>query len=129
MKSLKEMAEEFVRDFKQGKPFWTHHFHKAAEGLFERQRSSAGCGAGRSLLGITYDGYVVPCHRFSREPKDGPMCLGTVKQWLAGTGRGFGPAWTSRMEFIRQGKELPQCVNCNARGSLASEGWSPLQLA
>jgi len=115
LKSLREVAEEFVRDFQAGKPFWTHHFHKAAQGLFERQTSSAGCGAGRTLLGITYDGYVVPCHRFSREPKDGPMCLGTVKQWLSDTQRGFGPEWTRRMEFIRQRQELPQCEHCVAR--------------
>ena len=119
LKSLKELAQEFVADFKKGKPFWTHHFQKAAEGLFQRQTSSAGCGAGRGLLGITYDGYVVPCHRFSREPKDGPMCLGTVKEWLAGAERGFGPEWTSRMEFIRQKKELPQCVDCVARDACA----------
>lgn len=115
LKSFKELAEEFVGDFKAGKPFWTHHFHKAAQGLFERQTSKAGCGAGRSLLGITYDGYLVPCHRFSREAKDGPMCLGSVRELLAGTARGFGVEWTSRMEFIRQKKELPQCVHCNAR--------------
>lgn len=119
LKSLKEVAQEFVADFKRGNPFWTHHFHKAAAGLFQRQTSSAGCGAGRSLLGITYDGHLVPCHRFAREPKDGPMCLGTLKELLAGTARGFGPAWTSRMDFIRQRKELPQCVNCNARETCA----------
>jgi uncharacterized protein len=115
LKSLKEVAQEFVNDFKQGKPFWTHQFHKAAEGLFQRQTSSAGCGAGRTLLGITYDGHVVPCHRFSREPLESPMCLGTVKEWLAGTERGFGVEWTSRMESIRQKQDLPQCVDCNAR--------------
>ncbi len=115
LQSLQELAQEFVSDFKAGKPFWTHYFQKAAKGLFERRTSSAGCGAGRGLLGITYDGYVVPCHRFAREDKQGPMCLGTVKELLAGTARGFGPEWTSRMEFIRQKKELPQCVECEAR--------------
>ena len=115
LKSFHELAEEFVHDFRQGKPFWTHHFQKAAKGLFERKSSSAGCGAGRGLLGITYDGYVVPCHRFAREDKQGPMCLGTVKELLAGTARGFGPQWTARREFIRQKKELPQCVDCAAR--------------
>ena len=45
------------------------------------------------------------------------MCLGTVKELLAGTHRGFGHEWTSRMEFIRQKKELPQCVDCVARTS------------
>jgi uncharacterized protein len=115
LKGLKDMAEEFVRDFKAGKPFWTHYFQKGAQGLFERQTSKAGCGAGRGLLGITYDGYVVPCHRFSREPKDGPMCLGSLKEVLAGTAKGFGVEWTSRMEAIRQKQELPQCVSCNAR--------------
>ena len=117
LKSFRELAEEFVADFKAGKPFWTHHFHKAAEGLFERQASTAGCGAGRSMLGITYDGYVVPCHRFSREPKDGPMCLGTVKELLHGAARGFGAEWTARMAVHRRAKELPQCVDCVARES------------
>lgn len=119
LKSLKQLAREFVDDFKKGKPFWTHYFQKAATGLFERQTSSAGCGAGRTLLGITYDGYIVPCHRFSREPKDGPMCMGSVKEWLAGTQRGFGVEWTSRMQAIREKKEIPQCVNCVARESCA----------
>jgi len=115
LKGLKDMAQEFVNDFKAGKPFWTHHFHKAAQGLFERQTSIAGCGAGRSMLGITSDGYVVPCQRCSREPKDGPMCMGTVKELLAGSARGFGVEWTSRMEAIRQKQELPQCIDCIAR--------------
>lgn len=117
LKSLEELAQEFVRDFKKGKPFWTHYFQKAASGLFERKTSVAGCGAGRNLLGITYDGYVVPCHRFSREAKDGPMCMGTVKEWLTGTQRGFGLEWTSRRKAIQEKQELPQCVDCIARNA------------
>ena len=105
------------RRLQAGKTFLDAPFPQGRTGAVRASDQQRRLGAGRALLGITYDGHVVPCHRFSREPAESPMCLGTVKQLLDGAARGFGPEWTARMEFIQQRKELPQCVDCVARNS------------
>lgn len=113
-KFLRDLAEEFVSDFKAGKPFWTHYFQKIGEGIFQRQRFEAGCGSGRGMRGITVDGHIVPCHRFSREPHDSPMVAGTLREVLEGTDRGFGREFTDAMGSFEQKQEQEACVNCVA---------------
>jgi uncharacterized protein len=80
LEQLWAVAEEYVRDFKAGRPFYFYWFdrEKRRFELNDRRPCPFGCGAGRSMCAINCHGYVFPCHRFTTEAVDGDFCAGHV---------------------------------------------------
>jgi radical SAM protein with 4Fe4S-binding SPASM domain len=88
-KSIWQLAEYFVKKWKEDKPFYMYYFNQEIIGRFITGRSDFGCGGGRNLYAISQDGWVYMCHRFCCEPHDSPFCLGHIKDVINGTAKGL----------------------------------------
>jgi len=113
---LQRLAWEIIRQYKRGNALAIENFANFARSLFGQGDAMVlGCGAGWNTLGITWDGRVVPCHRFFREPPESTLCRTTIADILAGRPLDFGPAYAGRLHDITTGQEETECLQCPAR--------------
>lgn len=113
---ITRLAEEYVRQFKAGCVMYNERIQITAQYLFqEPQRLNIGCGAGWGTQGITWDGYIVPCHRFLRESRNSPFCGGLLAELLAGDGPSFGSKFTDAVQSVSRCEETEECKQCSAR--------------
>jgi radical SAM protein with 4Fe4S-binding SPASM domain len=109
------LAQDYVKDYRAGRGgFYTWWFEQEFR-RFDWQRGrreSLGCGAGRTLFCVAWDGFVFPCHRFSTEARDGEFCGGHVHDYLAGKEGGFGPAVQQKLQRAWEKQRPPQCAEC-----------------
>lgn len=109
------LAREFVRQFRAGRMLWNEQIQQTARRLFGTPKLHLGCGAGWGLQAITWDGYVVPCHRFLRDPRDSAFCGGRLSDLLAGRGPSFGERFADHVDGLSRGEEPAGCQSCSAR--------------
>jgi uncharacterized protein len=69
------LAGEFLRFYREGRPFKFFHFILDPEGGPCLSKRLSGCGAGTSYLAVTPDGQLFPCHQFVGQRE---FCLGDV---------------------------------------------------
>ena len=112
---LTRLAEEFIRQFRAGHVLYQERLQNAARRMFGSPCRVQGCGAGCGLLGITWDGYVVPCHRFLREPRTSPLCGGRLSDVLAGNAASFGDTFRDAIAANQRCVETVKCRACPAR--------------
>jgi len=109
------LAQDYVKDFREGRGgFYTWWFEQEFR-RFDWQRGrpeTLGCGAGRTLFCVAWDGYVFPCHRFSTEERDSEFCGGHIQDYLAGKERGFGPAVLQKLQQAWDKQRPAQCTEC-----------------
>jgi uncharacterized protein len=112
------LAKEFVRQFKLGCVLGNEVLQLFARKIFANsQTMTIGCGAGWGLQAITFDGYLMPCHRFLNEPRDSVMCGGKLSDFLAGNTPQFGKDLYQYAHLCSKGVESPQCRECETRQS------------
>lgn len=105
------LAGEFVAQHREGRMLGIENFTQIAKALYGRPGTiSLGCGAGGNTVGITWDGYIVPCHRFFREPY--PYGHSHI---LDGGAPSFGDDFTAYREDCACGHEHHRCRKCPAR--------------
>lgn len=114
---LTRLAAEFVRQFKAGHVLYCEGLQKTAARLFGPPTLYLGCGAGWGTQAITWDGYLMPCHRFLREPRQSPFSGGKLADLLAGKPLGFGAEFTEHVNRLAQQEEPEECQRCPARQS------------
>jgi uncharacterized protein len=112
---LWEIGKEFVKDFKKGKPFYVYFFAREAASRFASLGTAMGCGAGRGLHAVSWDGYLFPCHRFCSEARDGSFCAGHITDLLSDQTRDYGKEIQARREQINTKRWPDRCANCIAQ--------------
>ena len=114
-RSLWALGSYYIRRWKQGDPFYVYYFARCIEARFGKP-IGFGCGAGRGLHCVSWDGWIYACHRFSKEAHDSQFCYGTVKEALAGTAKGYGPDLVARAQMgNNEGNWEPECRYCIAQ--------------
>lgn len=113
---LSRLAGEFVRQFRVGRVLYNEALQVAAGRLLRQPPVlNLGCGGGRGLQAIAWDGYIVPCHRFLREPRDSGFCGGRLVDLLQ-TGRTvWGKPLAEYTDSLSRGHESADCRQCPAR--------------
>lgn len=115
---LTKLAEEFVRQFQAGHVMYNERLQIMAQWLFQQPRQlNIACGAGWGTQSISWDGFIFPCHRFLREPRDSPFCGGTLADAIAGNGPTFGEPFTAAVVSASKFEETDECKACSARYS------------
>jgi len=118
-RQLWALADELIRDVRAGKPpFYCYWFDRDYRERFRARRgyrSPIGCGAGRGLWCVSWDGYVFLCHRFTSEDRDSPWCAGALRDVLDGTARGFGADVRDGLQAFWAHADRPQCRHCEGR--------------
>jgi uncharacterized protein len=115
---LTKLAEEFVRQFHAGHVLFNERIQVMAQWLFQQPRQlNVACGAGWGTQAITWDGYIQPCHRFLREPRDSAFSGGTLSDILAGKAPAFGPLFVDAILSASRFEETDECKACVARYS------------
>jgi radical SAM protein with 4Fe4S-binding SPASM domain len=87
-KSLWDIGRHYIIRWKEGKAFYNYYLTREMVARFLSQQSF-GCGGGRGLHCVSWDGWLYMCHRFSKEPHDSPFCYGYIKDVLDGTAKGY----------------------------------------
>jgi len=114
---ITRLAHEFVWQFKTGYVMYNERLQIMGQWLFqEPQRLNLACGAGWGTQAITSDGYVVPCHRWLREPRDSPFCGGKLEDVLK-DGPKFGQIFVDAVLSASRLEETDECRACSARYS------------
>ena len=118
-KSIRELGDYYVKRWLEGRPFYCYYFSNEIVGRFlDPGRTQFGCGGGRGLHCLSWDGKVYMCHRFSKEVEDGPFCFGRVEAVLAGTAKGYGEGVRCRCkayDLAGRGNWNEQCKGCVAQ--------------
>jgi len=110
------LAEECVYQWKQGRVLAIENFMRFAKAIFGQPNVMVlGCGASLNTLGITWDGRIVPCHRFFGESPDSGLCAGRLCDILSGSPVRFGGALVVRIAEWWNGVEHEPCPTCDAR--------------
>ena len=129
--SLWLIGQEYVSHWKAGKRFGFHLFEREArrfqvaspKDLLQPQ----GCGSGRKMRALSWDGYLFPCSNFTTEPRDSQLCMGHARDVLTGTAKGFGPMVTEYVAFAGKGGRPERCKSCLAQigcgGSCMHNNW------
>jgi len=109
------IAEHLIARIRAGgEPFYVHWFDRSAACFRagKNYRSQVGCGAGKGLWCLCWDGFLFLCHRFASEPRDGPFCVGSIAEVLAGTARGLAPSVQGDLQRFWKKDRLPRCADC-----------------
>lgn len=114
--SLWKLGEEFVKEFREwGSAFYCFWFSRDVR-RFECGPKpvpvSQGCGAGRGLWSLSWDGYMFLCHRFTTEDKNGPFCYGRIDEIIEGTAKGYGEIVQQGLEDANNKKRPMRCSAC-----------------
>lgn len=110
------LAKEFVRQFHLGHIMGNEVLQLYGKKMFKHGLTmTLGCGAGWGLQGISWEGYVLPCHRMFGEQRDSPMCGGKLSDVLAGKPATFGQELREHIYACANRQEQEQCRKCVAR--------------
>jgi radical SAM protein with 4Fe4S-binding SPASM domain len=116
IRQLWEAADYFIETFKTGrKPMYLYYFSRESASRFGTLKTQYACGAGKGLHCITYDGYIMLCHRFANETRDSQFCYGTVKDALNDVAKGYGQIVPDRLEEVKKNKWIEKCKTCIAQ--------------
>ena len=109
------LADIFVREFLRGNVLGIENFSNFGRCIFGQPGIRViGCGAGWNTWGITWDGRIVPCHRFFREPPESPLCGGNIRGIISGQKVAFGSILPEKVRSWSRGVTLDQCKECAA---------------
>ena len=112
---LREIGREYVADTRAGRPFYSFWFDRAKAVLTDdNPKPRFGCGAGDGAVAINWAGYLFPCHRFTTEPIDGPLCAGNIADLMDKPVQ-FGEQWQEYLAFCKSAKLPESCDGCTAR--------------
>jgi radical SAM protein with 4Fe4S-binding SPASM domain len=119
VRSLYALGEYYIKCWNEGRPFYCYYFSRELVSRFlEPQKSFFGCGGGRGLHCASWDGWLYLCHRFSKEPRDGQFCFGSLKEILAGKAKGYGKDVCAMDALYEGGKReswREECKTCSAQ--------------
>jgi len=114
--NLWAMADELIKDVKAGKqPFYMYWFARDYNARFtagKNYKPPIGCGAGRGLHCVSWDGYLYMCHRFTSEPRDSEFCAGKIRDIIDGTARGYGPTVMEGLQHFWTKQPRDKCQGC-----------------
>jgi uncharacterized protein len=112
---LWEVGRFYVQKCKEGKAFPYHWIDRAKSSLnLKLPKKLFGCGAGRGMIAINWEGYLYPCHRFCTEPSDSPICGGHVSDADLRQPE-FGENWQQYLSFLEKNEHPPACDGCIAK--------------
>lgn len=118
-KSLWDLGKHYLKRWKENKAhLYVFYFFREVEGRFRGGKLPFGCGGSAGLHCLTWDGWIYTCHRFSKEPHDGPFCFGSAKELLNGTAKGYSPELLAQVEKHQSGNQRlwrDECRVCVAR--------------
>jgi len=110
------LAKDCLDEVRAGRPVWVENFSSFGRAIFAQSRVTIfGCGAGWNTWGVTWDGRIVPCHRFFREPGGSPFGGGALKMVLPGGVPRFGEVVVKAVDGWARGVERVECLACSAR--------------
>jgi len=112
--NMRKMADFYVKQFKDGNPFYWYQVSREAACRFSNYVTQTGCGAGKQLYSLSVDGYIFLCHRFTGEDINGQFCYGHIEDVLEGKEiKGFGNDVISAIKRGRKWNE--ECHSCIAQ--------------
>ena len=110
-----KLARAYVADAKRGRWWYIYWISRETVGRFWTG-SRLGCGSGKQLWCLSWDGHLYTCHRFSSDSHDSPHCFGSAKDILAGTARGISESVQASMEKTwKNERPFAECEWCVAR--------------
>lgn len=77
-REMRAVSDFYVDRFRSGSPVSIEHIETCILRMIKRDWQRFPCGAGRSLIAYDLDGNLFPCHRFSGEGSNHPLCMGTL---------------------------------------------------
>lgn len=109
------LSREFVRQYRNGRVLGNEMLQVYGRKIYGTSKvMTIGCGAGHGLQAVTWDGYLLPCHRMLREPRTSVMCGGHLRDVLCGKPPRFGSELQDDIFRCSSGIVPKQCEGCEA---------------
>lgn len=118
---FERLAREFIRQYRRGTPMCIEVLQAFGRARYAQGGVMVmGCSAAWNTWGVTWDGFVMPCHRFFRASKrPGYLSGGKLRDLLDGKSLSFGPGIQEAVNGWSVGREWEMCLPCPARQSCA----------
>ena len=111
---LQGLTEAYVTTYRSEHPVRVENFEKMGKSLYgQGDTISLGCGASCETVGVTWDGRLVPCHRFFRDTEN--QSSTNLAAAIRGEPIIFGPSWAFWINDNASGWEEDKCRACEAR--------------